>query len=186
MGGTHTAAIKLIGLTTVPTMVWMDVHGLNAVQESVRLLPTHEGLGGMPSRICVSVATPKQIRGRREHQQRRGNQVFVLRCGVSAHLSRPPGTTNNPRAASPGGVLDTSPWVAGTRCGGREVNCDGNRSSLERGIERRSGASWNADVGVRHLSGAMLSHWGEKMPVIIRVPDLKIRDPNKKCKHSFY
>ena len=96
MGGTHTAAIKLIGLTTVPTMVWMDVHGLNAVQESVRLLPTHEGLGGMPSRSCVSVATPQQIRGRREHQQRRGSQVFVLRCGVSAHLSRPPGAIKTP------------------------------------------------------------------------------------------
>ena len=179
MGGTHTAAIKLIGLTTVPTMVWMDVHGLNAVQESARLLPTHEGLGGMPSRICVSVATPQQIRGRREHQQRRGNQVFVLRCGVSAHLSRPPSTRNNP-------VLRRRAVSLTRHRGGREVTCDGNRSSLERGIERRSGASWNADVGVRHLSGAMLSHWGEKMPVIIRVPDLKIRDPNKKCKHSFY
>ena len=29
------------------------------------------------------------------------------------------------------------------------------------GVERRPGATLNADVGVTRLSGAMLSHWGE-------------------------
>ena len=69
---------------------------------------------------------------------------LVPRCGVSAHVSRPPSTTKNASVASLGRVRHMSPWVAGARCGGTEVNCDGNQSSLV--VERRPGATWNADV----------------------------------------
>ena len=84
MGGTHAAAIKLIGLTTVQTIVWMDVHGLNAAQELVRLLPMHKSVvptkdsEGCPPEVVFR--SPHRNKSEEDANASRAEEIRCLCC----------------------------------------------------------------------------------------------------------